>query len=261
MGILVLPGTAALAKPQSPAPPNDTIAGAIVISSIPFSTTEDTTKATTDSQDAAVNANCGAPHTDASVWFSITASSDASYLVDVSQSNYSAGVIVASGSPGSLNLEACGPGSTVFSATQGTTYYILAFDDQSDGSGNGGQLTMSVDLAPPPPTATLTVSPVGHFDHSGNAIITGTETCTAIDFQFGNINVYVTQSVGRVGTVQGSGYSDIICDGAPHQWSALVFPSSGRFAGGKANVQADAFVCNITTCVDSFVATSVQLRK
>ena len=182
--------------------------------------------------------------------------------MDVSQSNYSAGVIVASGSPGNLTLEACGPGETVFAASNGTTYYVLAFDDQSDGSGNGGQLVLNFDLAPPPPTVSITVNTNGRVDKQGNALISGTETCTAIDLQFSELDVNVTQSVGRVSTIQGFGFGDLVCDGATHAWSVLVFPNNGKFAGGKAHVDADGFACNITSCSDSFVGNqSVQLRK
>jgi len=257
--ILILPGSSALAKPPGPA--NDVISGAISITSVPFNTTEDTTQATTDAQDAQVNSSCGAPHTDASVWFQFVAPADEALIVDVSQSNYSAGIIVATGTPGSLTTESCAPGSTVFQAANGTTYYILAFDDQSDGSGNGGSLVMRVDLAPPPPTVTVTVDPVGHLDRQGDAIVTGTEVCTAQDLQFSELDVFASQKVGRVATIQGSGFGDLVCDGATHAWSVVVFPQSGKFAGGKAQVQADGFACNITSCTDSFISQVVQLRR
>ena len=72
---------------------------------------------------------CGAPATDASVWYTLTGA-DNGVVVDVSSSDYSAGVIVATGSPGSFELETCGPGAVAFFASSGTTYSILAFDDQ-----------------------------------------------------------------------------------------------------------------------------------
>ena len=70
----------------------------------------DTTQATTDGDDAQLNASCGAPATDASVWYAFTAASDIGVVVDVSQSNYSAGVLVGVGSQGNLQTVACGPG-------------------------------------------------------------------------------------------------------------------------------------------------------
>jgi len=259
--IMILPAASASAKLPSSAPANDTISGATSVSSIPFDTTEDTTNATTDSQDSDVNANCGAPHTDASVWFTIASGSDQELIVDVSQSNYSAGVIVASGSPGNLTLESCGPAETAFYAASGTTYYILAFDDQSDGSGNGGQLVLSVAVAPPPPQVSVTIDPRGHLDRQGDAIISGTETCTAQDLQFSELDVNASQSVGRVSTIQGSGFGDLVCDGAAHAWSVVVYPFSGKFVGGSANVSADGFACNVAACNDGFASQTVQLRR
>lgn len=58
----------------------------------------DTTEATTDGDDAQLNETCGAPATDASVWYAFVAGSDAVVVVDVSQSGYSAGVLVGVGS-------------------------------------------------------------------------------------------------------------------------------------------------------------------
>ena len=103
------------------APPgNDVIEGAVAAAP-GFSTVLDTTDATTDEVDSQLNEFCGAPATDASVWYALTVPSDTGVLVDVSASDYSAGVLVGVGSPGSLAIEACGPGSVGFNASAGTT--------------------------------------------------------------------------------------------------------------------------------------------
>jgi hypothetical protein len=138
------------------APSNDTFGGATVIGSLPFTDTLDTTEATTDATDQEANADCGAPATDASVWYTVTASSDDGLAVDVSQSDYSAGVIVVTGSPGSFTFVTCGPGAVEFPTVNGETYSIVAFDDQQDGAGNGGTLVINVDVVPPPPVVALT---------------------------------------------------------------------------------------------------------
>jgi len=125
--------TAAAAAPPS----NDRIAGATVVSSLPFTDTVDTTAATTDADDAQLNLSCGAPHTNNSVWYKFTAGpSDTLLVVDTTGSNFSSGVIIAAGTPGSLQTQACGPVSTRAAVSPGTTYYILAFDD----TGSGGTL-------------------------------------------------------------------------------------------------------------------------
>jgi hypothetical protein len=67
------------------APSNDVFGGATA-ATIGFSETLDTTEATTDSDDAQLNASCGAPATDASVWYSFDGT-DTGVIVDVSQSD------------------------------------------------------------------------------------------------------------------------------------------------------------------------------
>src|ERR1044071_7603500 len=126
-------GTSA-ASALAAAPGNDTFVGATP-AAIGFSESLDTSEATTDGDDAQLNASCGAPATDASVWYSITGT-DSGVVVDVSSSSYSAGVLVGIGTEGNLSTVACGPGAVSFFAAAGTTYYVLAIDDQQDGGGN-----------------------------------------------------------------------------------------------------------------------------
>src|SRR5262245_36312750 len=225
LGVSVL---AALAAPPS----NDTFVGAkpVVVGD---SEVLDTTEATTDSDDAQLNLSCGAPATDASVWYALDGS-DTMVVVDVSQSGFSAGVLVGVGSQGNLQTVACGPGAVLFFAAAGTTYYVLAIDDQLGGGGNGGLLSISFNEVQAP-TVDITLNPFGVFNaKTGTATISGTYTCTNGNF----INAFgdARQNVGRLATIVGSfGFFDFgTCDGAPHSWSADVFPQSGQFRGGKA---------------------------
>ncbi|HEY3210562.1 MAG TPA: hypothetical protein VGL18_12365 [Actinomycetota bacterium] len=264
--IMVLVGTAlaAVMVAASPAlavpPSNDTFVGAKVIT-IPFSETLDTTEATTDADDAEANADCGAPATEASVWYSLTASSDGGVIVDVSGSNYSAGVIVVTGSPGSFSLQTCGPGSVVFETSAGTTYSILAFDD-TPGGGNGGLLNISVSEAPPPPEVSITIDPLGRFDpHTGTATVSGTYTCSG-DADFVEIDGTLRQSVGRF-VVSGSFFvgEGLTCTGGPFPWSATVFPDNGKFAGGKATASVFIFACGQFLCGEDSEEAMIRLRR
>jgi len=265
----------ALASPAlaAPAPSNDTFGGATVIGSLPFSDTVDTTKATTDADDAEANASCGAPATDASVWYQLTPDTDESIVVDASGSSYPAGVIVVTGSPGSFSFVACGfffgggapqpkatGGPFVFSVSAGQTYSIVAFDPQFDSGGNGGTLNITVDVAPPPPVVTLTVDPAGHFNKSGSATVTGTVLCTGIADP-GFIDVQLSQHVGRVATVSGFGETQFTCDGTTQVWSAEVFPFSGLFKGGKATSDSFASACGPFQCGGDEVTRSISLRS
>ena len=202
--------------------------------------------------------SAGRPATDASVWYTL-AGADNGVVVDVSSSDYSAGVIVVSGSPGSFVLETCGPGAVAFFASSGTTYSILAFDDQEDGSGNGGTLQINVEEIPPPPTVDVTVDPVGHFTKGGSAIISGTVTCTGeADFSF--IEVSLRQTVGRI-FINGFGATDFVCDGGTNRWSVEVFGDNGTFKGGRTASVTIATSCGVFDCGQDFEEINVKLRK
>jgi hypothetical protein len=244
---------AALAAP----PPNDTFPNATP-ADIGFSEVLDTTEATTDVDDAQANESCGAPATDASVWY-VLQGSDQGVVVDVSQSDFSAGILVGVGTQGNLQTVACGPGTVGFFAAAGTTYYILAFDDQGDGGGNGGSLSISINEAPPPPTVDITVNSIGTVNgRTGVATISGTFTCTNANF----INAFVDaqQRIGVRSTVLGSGNFFDTCDGSSHSWSVEVFPQNGKFAGGKTITVTFAVGCGPFECATGFVEQTVLLR-
>ena len=216
-------------------------------------------EATTDAQDAQLNESCGAPSTDASVWYTLVGTGGG-VVIDVSASDYPAGVLVGVGSPGALDTVVCGPGAVALATEPGTTYFVLAIDDQSDGAGNGALLDISFNEAPPPPTVDVTVASRGTVDtRTGVARLTGTYTCSNAD----SIEIFgdVTQPVGRFAI---RGFFDIFevgtCDGTPQAWSADVFPDNGKFAGGKAATVAFSFACGAFECAFGFTEHRVSLR-
>lgn len=233
------------ALPASAAPPsNDTIDGARAISAVPFSETVDTTEATTDAEDARINATCGAPATNGSIWYTLTATASA-YLVDVSRSNFTAGVIVATGTPGNLTLVDCGPSALGFAATAGTTYFLMAFSDNPDVV--GGQLAISVTETSPPPVVTMTIDQVGQVDRrTGVATIGGTYVCD------GQADFMLQQ--GRLSQRQGETYvvgdfeqTDLKCGGT-FPWSAEIVPQAGMFRPGLSASLTQLVGCNALGC-------------
>ncbi len=257
---LFMAGSLAFAAPVLAAVPgNDLYGGRTVIGSIPFSESVDTTEATTDADDAEANAQCGAPATEASTWYEITAAADGGLVVDVSSSTYAAGVIVATGSPGSLSVINCGPFAVAFGTSAGQTYAILVFDFEV-GAGNGGTLNITVDEIPPPPVVDVTVDPVGQFNaRTGSATITGTVTCTgAADFAF--IEVQLRQAVGRF-TITGFGFIEFPCDGTSQSWSVEVFADNGLFKGGRSLAVTFAVACGVFDCGFDFEERVVRLRR
>lgn len=256
LGLAMLVGLLAAPVALAAAPGNDTWAGRTVVAGLPFSETLDTTEATTDPDDAEANVVCGAPATDASVWYELTSDIDQGVLVDVSGSDYTAGVLVVTGQPGSFAIEACGPGEVGFFAAAGVAYSIMAIDDQDDGGGNGGLLSISIDAAPLP-TFDVTVDRRGSFHKDGSATIRGTITCTNADFA--EIFVELSQRVGRR-TINGVGFTALECDGSEQAWSLDVFAENGLFRGGRAASLTGVFGCG-AFCGEAFVEQTVRLRR
>jgi hypothetical protein len=235
------------AAPASAAvPSNDTIAGATVVSTLPFSETIDTSEATTDAEDAAINVPCGAPVTNGSVWYKVTAGDLPATLVDLTGTDFDAGVIVATGSPGALELVTCGPFGVAFESTPGQTYYVMAFSFNPDVV--GGQLSISISGAQPPPEVSMTVDDVGKVNRqTGTATISGTYTC------IGEADLVVIQGSLQQelpGGVQVRGdfqQQDLKCGGT-FKWSAEVVPQSGKFVKGYAATVALTAGCNELGC-------------
>jgi hypothetical protein len=252
--------TLASATAATAAPPgNDTAGGATAVTVLPTTITEDTTEATTDDLDAAVNADCGAPATNASVWFTYTDTTGAGFAVDMSASDYTGGFIVTAGDPADANLVACGPTSVAVSGgAPGTTYYVVAF---SDTEVNGGNLSVTFSELPPAPETTLTVDPTGKAFKDGSARLTGTYSCTnASDFD-SDIEGTLSQRVGRL-KVNGFFFVyPLMCDGQVHTWEGVVTADNGTFSGGKAAHVTLIFACGFTDCTVQEVDGTVQLRR
>ena len=250
-------------------PSNDTISGAKQVT-YGFSETVDTTEATTDADDAAVNARCGFSSTDASVWYMFTATSDMAAVVDATATYadgasgwYYPGVIIATGSPGSLAVVRCAGAYARFTPSAGTTYYIVVIDPQWDGGGNGGTLKFSL---VEPPSASVTVTD-GTFDPAtGNAALAGTYVCeraTRI-----SIGTFLTQALGPRVTVTGTDVfytNSARCDGTPQPFSVNVeaggYYGGERFAGGPATVGVRVVACGTFECADRYQPeTEIRLR-
>jgi hypothetical protein len=257
VGAVLVAGLVGASPALAAAPANDTAGGAVDIQSLPFSATVDVSQATTDADDAALNAQCGAPVTNNSVWYTFTPGSGVEgIVVNVSDSDFSAGALIAEpDGAGGWVVDACGPGATGTPVVEGVTYRILAFSDTPGAPAE--TLQISVDTATVP-AVELTVNPKGKVDRQGNALISGTYTCSGGDFF--SLSSSLKQSVGRF-AVLGDGYYDGDCDGSSHPWSAFVVPYNGKFAGGKAASFTYAFSCGVISCVDTYQEQFVKLSK
>jgi len=252
--LLPLTASAALAAPPS----NDTAAGATTVGALPTTISQDTTEATTDAVDSALNDVCGAPATNASVWFSYTDVTGNGFLADMTASDYSGGFLVTAGDPSEGNLVACGPGQVGVRGEPGTKYYVAAF---SDSTTPGGNLSVTFDALPPAPTASLTVNPKGVAYKDGTARISGTYSCTNADGYNSDIEGQLTQTVGRT-KINGYFFAyPLECDGSTHTWEAFVFSDNGLFAGGKAANFSLAFACGLAECTVAEASGKIQLSR
>jgi Family of unknown function (DUF6299) len=248
----------ALAVSASAAVVNDTAATATVITSLPSTITQDTTGATTDAVDSALNANCGAPFTNASVWFRYTSPADGGLIADMSGSSYTGGFIITEGDPALGKLVACGPTTVGIPTSAGQAYYIVAF---SDTAVNGGNLVVTFGAAPPPPQIAVTTDKSGVAYKDGSAQLSGSYSCTNTAGGFAEIDGSMTQRVGRV-KINGSFFvSPLVCDGVVHRWVAVVTSDNGLFRGGKSATVAFAFACGIFECANGYTEQTVQLNS
>jgi hypothetical protein len=251
--LVPLTATSAFAAP----PANDTPDGAVALS-LGDTYQEDTTEATTDQTDSRANELCGAPFTNASVWFSYTAEADGAFVADMSQSDYTGGFMVFKGTPTPRHLIACGPDAVAVPATSGTTYLMVAFSDTEK---NGGNLKMSLEEGPPPPTMNVTIDPTGTVLPKGKAEISGTLKCT--DSEFLEIDGQLRQIWHRV-KINGffTKFEDgSLCDGKSHDWSRVVTSHNGLYAPGDATVRIFAGACGPIECTNVTTRRPITLSK
>lgn len=254
--LAMVPGFAVSAHAATPT--NDTASGATEISSLPTTINEDTSQATTDSLDASLNADCGAPATNASVWFKYTDPTGDGFVATMENSDYSGGFMVTEGDPAQGNLVACGPTTVGVRTTPGATYYVVAF---SDTSANGGQLEVTFDKVPPMPDISISADPTGVAYKDGSALVTGTYSCTNADGWDSEIDGTLTQRVGRVKIVGYFYVYPLDCDGATHTWSAQVTSDNGLFRGGKAASVSFGYACGPLDCAEGYTEQTVQLSS
>lgn len=241
--VALVPLTAAAAFAAAPA--NDMPGGAISLA-LGDTVTQDTTKATTGTLDAKVNRFCGAPFTNASVWYTYTPDANGAFILDTSNSDYSTGLMVFNGPPSGATLTSCGPTSVGIDGKAGTTYYIMAF---SDTTLKGGNLVLSLEQGPPSPRLKVTVDPVGKAFANGDAEISGTYSCKNADSLF--MDGQVTQIWRRVKiTAYFQKFYQGTCDGTVHTWKKVVTSDNGLFAKGDATANIFGEACGSITCAD-----------
>jgi hypothetical protein len=200
---------------------------------------QDTREATTSAADAALNEECGAEFTNASVWYKYTPGVNRAVVLDMTSSDYSGGVLVFEGTPTTESLVTCGPGAAGLSARAGKTYNIMAV---SDTEVNGGRLVLALKPKPPPPRVHVTLAKRGKVFRGGAARIRGTYFCKGGDFAvlFGTLR----QRAGRL-KIPASFEKEVRCDGSRHRWSVRAVSEIATYARGRARAKVTIEGCGI----------------
>lgn len=241
-------------------PDNDAVSTARVVESpLPWTWTQDTSRATTEPVDERVlREGCGLSiGVYGTVWFRYTDVGGAGFAVDVKDSSFLASVAVVQGDPAAGPVVACGEGRVAAAGGTGETYWIMAYSDRP--SVNGGQLDVSVEPLRPAPTATLTMDadPAAYAD--GTVTVSGTYTCENADAQLAGKVSQGPDSHERANHFFVAGLS---CDGATHRWEAVATSYSGQpVVAGRALATASFFACGDLQCAASDVEQVVQVRR
>jgi len=256
---LLIPATLAVAlvpfaaAPALAAPPgNDVPAGAVALHRGDH-VVQDTTEATTDALDEAVNENCGAPETNASVWYQYSPVKDRRVVLNASHSSYSTGVMAFKGLPTPDSLVACGPGAAALHAKAGKTYYFMVF---SDSPVIGGTLDMRFTKAFPPHVR-VSVAKRGVAFHGGAAQIHGTYFCEHGEaFAFSSAHLF--QRAGRL-KIQADSEKGIRCNARRHHWSARLVSPIATYARGDAVAKVRIFACGLLVCRQDATSRHIHL--
>ncbi|MEW2329687.1 PKD domain-containing protein [Micromonospora chersina] len=133
------------------APANDDYSAAISVETLPFTTTIDTSGATTGPTDPTTCSNKG------SVWFTVTPERDGRLQADTIGSDYDTVLSAWTGEPGAFTHLACNDdyqaqqSRVAFPVTAGTTYHFMVGVCCGNGGVGGGSLRFSTSYVPPPP--------------------------------------------------------------------------------------------------------------
>ena len=241
-------------------PSNDEIAGAIEVFTN-TRTTIDTSEASADDPSVAVE-GCTTEGDgivfDASVWFKYTPTTSEEVVISTFGSDYSARLLIATGSPGNLTGLICFPTQAhTFTAEAGVTYYILAYDNQEDGSGNGGMLNLIVETTVLP-QSDLRIESAELDPQNRTITLSGTFTCEQ-DSTF-RLEAIVRQSKSKVTAESEPLMYTAVCNGGidEQEWQVSGKASSGFFRPGAATVSITWTTCRISYC--TFSGTDAPIR-
>lgn len=184
-----------------------------------------------------------------SVWYKLTAHSDAVVHVDASASDFVPDIVVMTNvfDPELLQLETCDGHKSSFSTTRGQTYYIGVAN-----ASPAGTLRVSFGKGSVTPLVQVTVNSVRLLPHAGNAVrVRGKYSCR--NANYADVYAQVFQDRDEFGEFQKFGEAgvqlfDARCDGKRRPWTVVVqIAAAGHFHEGAALVGTFSNVASCST--------------
>jgi hypothetical protein len=244
---------------QAAVPSNDDISAAVAFSSVPVTFTVNTEAAT-----VAPGETLCAREAQATVWYAFTPTSSGRYAFDTVASDYDTDLAIYSGSPGHLTQLDCEyyqylnnsdwdwQARLALALTAGTTYYIqVGTGFEADWLNNGrlgGNLALTVSVAPPLFDYQVVVNRRGSVTADGWAEVSGTIACNSDTQIIGGGSVVLTQRRGRTVVSADDYWEDFGCTSTPQAWSLRSQGDSGTFRPGPATVTLFLGACDPYSC-------------
>jgi hypothetical protein len=262
LGLLV--GSAAPAA--AAAPSNDSFRDPIVIGSIPYTNSQDTTEATSSATDPGYCHDPGFARDAATVWYSYTPTSAGPLGATTFGSDYNTTLYVGTLKGSRLQVIACGDDSRTlqstvrFDAVAGQTYLFMIGTSPFEPDVNGGNLVFNLDVGPVAQVVDLVVDPVGSLAGT-DALFRGTVSCSAPTDLGSLVVAELSQSIdGRFAA--GVGFLDVPgCPGSEIPFEIRVPSEIGRFQPGEATAQFIYAACNTFECANETIDLTVQLVR
>ena len=214
---------------------------------------------------------------------------DSLWVVGAEGTDYSYGITVATGEPGSFELLECRPFSYLVIAEAGVTYHFQVFDDQEDGGENGGSLEFTLrestaaaaaEAAGPPDDSfviqtQITFSeeedPKGTFEVVAGAEVLGCSSGTFVDPESNEIDddlvevtkVFTCESGPKAGTfsiqfIPGQDVNEPDLQTGPWEVDEGTEDFAGLVGGGDFSVVYDGTDTNMETVAGTIEFSGAQ---
>jgi len=244
------------------APSNDDVATPIVIGSIPFTVTIDTTEATSAPGDPGYCFGPDLGPDPATVWFEYTATETGPLGATTFGSDYDTTLYIGTDDgAGGFEQLACGDDSRTlqsavrFDASAGTTY-LFAVGASPFGGITGGSLTFNLDVGPPAQVVDVTLDPVGILKHQ-RVTFHGTARCSAPTTFQSVVIVELDQGEGPE-AADYIGFADITdCPGTDIPFEIVLEQQIGKVKKGPVTLQVIFAACNDFECASQTIESMV----